>query len=153
MRLTDARKIHYDSGPNLIPLVDVVMVILVFLMMAGSFAGAEHFLVSRLPAIPGGPGDLSSKDPFATTLEVRLDSKLNHDEFIATAGQVQTRDADSLRVQLARMNAQWTANGTAPDRVQVVINPNHFAKYQTVMLVYQACLEAGFTRIGFHAAH
>ena len=31
------------------PLVDVVMVILIFLMLAGSFAGAEHYLVSNVP--------------------------------------------------------------------------------------------------------
>ena len=37
MRIQGARKVHYDSGPNMTPLVDVVMVILIFLMLAGSF--------------------------------------------------------------------------------------------------------------------
>ena len=37
MKLQGAKQVHYDSGPNMTPLVDVVMVILIFLMLAGSF--------------------------------------------------------------------------------------------------------------------
>ena len=43
------RQIHYESGPNMTPLVDVVMVILIFLMLAGSFGTNEHFLSNALP--------------------------------------------------------------------------------------------------------
>jgi hypothetical protein len=57
MKLTTSKKIHYDSGPNMTPMVDVVMVILVFLMLAGSFAGAEHYLVSNLPYTKSGGGN------------------------------------------------------------------------------------------------
>jgi biopolymer transport protein ExbD len=154
MKLAGAQKVHYDSGPNLIPLVDVVLVILIFLMMAGSFGGAEHYLVSTLPITPNGAGKVTSGGfEQNTTLEIRVDSMMNHDEFIATAGRVQTRDANSLRVQLTRMKDQFVSNGTPVERVQVVINPNYFCKYQTVVLVYQSCLEAGFTKVGFHAAH
>ena len=56
MRIRGAKQVHYDSGPNMTPLVDVVMVILIFLMLAGSFAGAEHFLVSNVPYTPKGAG-------------------------------------------------------------------------------------------------
>ena len=47
MRLKGAKQVHYDSGPNMTPLVDVVMVILIFLMLAGSFGGETTFLVSK----------------------------------------------------------------------------------------------------------
>src|ERR1700722_4139314 len=47
MRIKGAKKVHYDSGPNMTPLVDVVMVILIFLMLAGSFAGATQYLMSK----------------------------------------------------------------------------------------------------------
>ena len=56
MRLKGAKQVHYDSGPNMTPLVDVVMVILIFLMLAGSFVGQEHFLVSNLPFSEKGTG-------------------------------------------------------------------------------------------------
>src|SRR5579862_6478490 len=56
MKLSVSRKVHYESGPNMTPLVDVVMVILIFLMMAGSFTGAEHYLVSDVPVQAKGIG-------------------------------------------------------------------------------------------------
>ena len=39
MKMKGAKQVHYESGPNMIPLVDVVMVILIFLMLAGTFGG------------------------------------------------------------------------------------------------------------------
>ena len=56
MRIGGAKKVHYDSGPNMTPLVDVVMVILIFLMLAGSFGGVEHYLTSNLPVKQNGGG-------------------------------------------------------------------------------------------------
>ena len=152
MKTDVAQRVHYDTGPNLLPLVDVVMVILLFLMMAGAFAGMEHNLAAALPSGPGASDQAVIKKD-NVMLEVRVDARRGADDFLATAGRIQVRDADSLRVQLTRMRAQFVAGGTPAQRVQVVINPNHFAKYQTVISVYQACLEAGFTEIGFHAAH
>ena len=37
MKLGTSQKIHYDSGPNMTPLVDVVMVILIFMMLVSQF--------------------------------------------------------------------------------------------------------------------
>src|SRR5271154_4310867 len=47
MKISGAKKVRYDSGPNMTPLVDVVMVILIFLMLTGSFGTAEHYLESK----------------------------------------------------------------------------------------------------------
>src|ERR1700732_1566135 len=47
MKMKGAKQVHYDSGPNMTPLVDVVMVILIFLMLAGSFAGASRYIISK----------------------------------------------------------------------------------------------------------
>src|SRR5687767_1491415 len=60
MKLQGAKKVHYDSGPNMTPLVDVVMVILIFLMLAGSFGANEHYLTSNLPISESGA---SASDP------------------------------------------------------------------------------------------
>src|SRR5450432_738215 len=56
MKIQGAKRIHYNSGPNLTPLVDVVMVILIFLMLAGNFGVAEHYLVSNVPIEAKGSG-------------------------------------------------------------------------------------------------
>src|SRR5581483_12400090 len=57
MKVQGAKKVHYDSGPNMTPLVDVVMVILIFLMLAGSFGSDEHYMVSKTPIHMKGGGD------------------------------------------------------------------------------------------------
>src|SRR3954471_23127207 len=49
MKVSGAKQVHYESGPNMTPLVDVVMVILIFLMLAGSFGTSEHFMASKTP--------------------------------------------------------------------------------------------------------
>ena len=51
MKMKAAKKVSYDSGPNMTPLVDVVMVILIFLMMVGNFGALEHYLLSNVPLI------------------------------------------------------------------------------------------------------
>ena len=53
MKMAAAKQAHYESGPNMTPLVDVVMVLLIFLMMVGDFASGEHFLAGRTPGACG----------------------------------------------------------------------------------------------------
>ena len=62
MKLNTGKKVHYDSGPNMTPLVDVVMVILIFLMLAGTFGANEHFLTSNLPLSERGVGQVERTD-------------------------------------------------------------------------------------------
>ena len=58
MKIKGAKAVHYDSGPNMTPLVDVVMVILIFLMLTGSFGAAAHFLPSSMPISMKGKGQI-----------------------------------------------------------------------------------------------
>ena len=100
MKIKGAKKVHYDSGPNMTPLVDVVMVILIFLMLAGSFAGAEHYLVSNVPFSKQGAGGGTpppggfrrmSRWRFASTARRRIGS--SH----ARVGQVDAADCRAQR--------------------------------------------------------
>jgi glutamyl/glutaminyl-tRNA synthetase len=76
MRFGVNKRVHYDSGPNMTPMVDVVMVLLVFLMLAGSFAGSEHYLVSNQVFNPRGGGGQAPPPGFVPDqpLEVKIDS-------------------------------------------------------------------------------
>ena len=93
MKIRVSQKVHYDSGPNMTPLVDVVMVILIFLMLCGSFVGSEHFLVSNLPISQSGVGSVPPPPGFIPDepIEIRVDSR--GAGFIATAGKIQTDNA------------------------------------------------------------
>src|SRR5438045_2713725 len=124
MKIQGAKKVHYDSGPNMTPLVDVVMVILIFLMLAGSLGGAEHYLVSNLPVTPKGAGGTPPPKGFVPDepLDIRVDSP-SPDRFIARAGQIQVGDSESLKSQLTKMRTQLNGAGTTTDKIQVVISP------------------------------
>src|SRR6187431_149579 len=74
MKVEGAKQVHYDSGPNMTPLVDVVMVILIFLMLAGSFGTTEHFLASKTPIhAKGGGGEPDPNFVPPTMLDVQVD--------------------------------------------------------------------------------
>src|SRR5947209_4889150 len=116
MKISGAKKVHYDSGPNMTPLVDVVMVILIFLMLCGSFGGVEHFLATSLPAIGGGSGNV---EPFETT---RLDIRVDHDPSNANAwnarfGDARTGSPARLKEALAVKFNTFKANGMTADQL------------------------------------
>src|SRR5688572_24196286 len=73
MKMKGAKAVHYDSGPNMTPLVDVVMVILIFLMLAGSFGAASHFLPNNMPITQkgkGGVNNVPTTDPPKLTIKM-----------------------------------------------------------------------------------
>ncbi len=156
MRLRGAKQVHYDSGPNMTPLVDVVMVILIFLMLAGSFVGAEHFLVSNLPFSESGAGAAAPPAGFIPDepLDIRVDPRPTGDGFIATAGQIRVdNNPDALTSQLLRMRKQLNAAGKTTDTIQVKINPGKNVKYKHLIAVYEAALRADFEKVAFATSH
>jgi biopolymer transport protein ExbD len=154
MRIKGAKKVHYDSGPNMTPLVDVVMVILIFLMLAGSFGGAEHYLVSSTPVTKTGGGGNSSVVPDDTQYTITVDSPRDFsDRFIARAGDLKTDDMKVLAAALDRKRQEFEAAGTKVDKVQVIVAPGRNVKYKFLIDVYQAALTAKFTKVSFQQAH
>ncbi len=154
MKLRAGSKVHYDAGPNMTPLVDIVMVILIFLMLTGTFAVGEHFLTSNLPlSRKGGGGEASPNVPLDEPLEIRVDST-SAEEWIAQAGGFQVRNSQAmLRGQLTKMREALNANNTPTDKIQVVINPGRNTKYKHLIEVYEAALDAKYTKVAFSTAH
>ena len=154
MKLKGAKQVHYDSGPNMTPLVDVVMVILIFLMMAGSFTKGGWFLQSTVPIKTAGgakavvpPGHIPDEP-----LEVRIDNAA--DGFRVLAGDIRSSgDREQLRAALAQKLAAFQATGTTKDKVQVILMPGRNVRYENIIAVYEAALRAGFTKVGFATAH
>ena len=155
MRIQGAKQIHYDSGPNMTPLVDIVMVILIFLMLTGTFAVQEHYLVSNLPLRRTGAGNVATPPggfPEYELLEIRVDQNATRDGFIARVGQIQTGDPRVLGAGLKRLRDQYTRVDPELNKVQVIISPGRAVKYDQIVEVYQAALDASFKKIGFATA-
>jgi|SRR6185437_8412959 len=152
MKLRGAKKVHYDSGPNMTPLVDVVMVILIFLMLAGSFGGASSFLMNKQAIRAKGlnhkqlkPGELP--DP---QIDIYVDNLRDGSGFIAhmSGSEGVTRPEDLTKI-LAAKRAELLANGNAPDKLQVILHPRVDSKWEYLIAVYQATNEAKFEKVAF----
>jgi biopolymer transport protein ExbD len=148
MKLRSNKQVHYDSGPNTTPLVDIVMVILIFFMLAGSFGMQEHFLVSTVPASVKGIVAAAPPPNWIppTELEIRVEAEGGH--FVATVGNRQITDKDVLEATLKQMYAQFPD----PQSVQVRIDPGRDVDYKSVIEVYDAAVGAQFAKIGFNTA-
>ncbi len=166
MRLKGAKQVHYDSGPNMTPLVDVVMVILIFLMLAGSFGGAEHYLVSGVPVTQTGAGGNSDKKDFDEPVEIRVDSPVP-DRFIARVGDQNISDQDTLNAKMMQLRQKLEAAGTKRERAQIVISPGRNVKFKHLIAVFEAAIRpdkdadgnkladegAAFTKVSFATSH
>lgn len=154
MRIKGAKQVHYESGPNMTPLVDVVMVILIFLMLVGQFGGLEHYLMSNLPYSEQGLG--GAKPPSGAVpdepLDIRVDSP-TPDQWVAQVGKIRTSDIDQLTLQLRQMREALNGAGTPTDKIQVVISPGRQVKYDFLIGVYQAAMDAEFEKIAFAKSH
>src|SRR4051794_25813632 len=124
MKVSGAKKVHYDSGPNMTPLVDVVMVILIFLMLAGSFGTAEHFMVSKTPI--HAQGATAEAPPPGWKPPVQIDVRVNDigdfslSSVTNPSGRpVWMRDPEELRTRLEGMARQFESL----DNVEVVLRP------------------------------
>ena len=155
MKISGAKKVHYDSGPNMTPLVDVVMVILIFLMLCGSFGGIEHYLASSLPVKQSGGGHTDEKK--SAFDDIQVDIRVDHDPANANAwkarfGDVVTGSPEKLEQALASKFATYKANGQGPEKLQVIINPNRLVKWKSLISVYEAANDAGYAKIAFSQA-
>src|SRR5438477_1413055 len=162
MKMRAAQKVHYDAGPNMTPLVDVVMVILIFLMLTGTFAVGEHFLQSNLPLTRKGSGlSAPSNVPPDEPLEIRLVSfsrpgpdGLTVDMWQAhVGGKVVNNNPEQLAAELTKLREQLNGAGTSTDKIQVQISPGERTKYRHLVEVYEAALDAKFQKVGFTTAH
>jgi len=152
MKSNRAKQVHFESGPNMTPLVDVVMVILIFLMLAGSFGGASNFLVSKQP-VKGGNGyhrPLEKGQVPDTPIEVRVDYSRDGLGFIASGpGLAPTTSADEIRTWLTWQRLRFNAVGTKAENLLVRISPGGSVNYQSLLNVYQAALQADYEKVAF----
>jgi biopolymer transport protein ExbD len=151
MKAYVSKRAHYDSGPNMTPLVDIVMVILIFLMLAGSFGAAAHFLPGAIPQRTGGPV-VNGNPELRTDLDLYVTS-VTDDTFRARLGSGETfSDIASLTAALEARRAAHEAQGTPARRVQVLIEPRASTRFHHVTAVYEAAMQAKWPNIGFRAA-
>jgi biopolymer transport protein ExbD len=134
------------AGPNMTPLVDVVMVILIFLMLAGSFGIDEVVIVGKPVAVAD---DLPTRNPMVIKLPTRLDIHIHRSAGgfdVMQFGGETVADGEALAARLKARHAEYAANGTADD-VEIIIRPAAETAWAPVMATYDAALRAKFRKV------
>lgn len=139
-----ARSRHEERfGPNMTPMIDVVLVILIFFMAGSTFLGQEWFIKSEL--LRRGSA-AAQKDPLELP-PTQLNFKVGRD----ASGRVRVAGMGDTPLDLetfARSIAGFTKD-TDLSQIAVIIEPvDDSVTYDDVVRVHEACLAAGIERIG-----
>ena len=125
---------HRDEPEiNLIPMIDVLLVILIFLMVTTTYAKFSELQIN----LPQAAGEPSKEKP--TQINVAVDA----------AGNYQINDVTVNFANVASLSdalKKAAGGGTAP---VIVINADAKANYQSVINVMEAAREAGLVRVTF----
>ena len=118
---------------NLIPLIDVLLVILIFLMVTTTYARFSELQIN----LPEAKGDSAREEP--KRLDIGVDAQGGYSLNNTRLSQTAVQDLSA---------ALKAAAANAPDPV-VIINADARATHQSVIRVMDAARRAGLTRVTF----
>ena len=148
MRRRDALhsySLHF--GPNMTPMVDVVMVILIFFMSFAAFLGNEWFLRGAIP-FDAGRGASASKpnDPLAVP-ETKLDVVLDVDpqgKTVVTFLSFQRVSMEQFKQRIAEF-----PRSDATRNIVVMLRPTGRVPYADTVDAHAACDKVGIYKVGY----
>lgn len=118
---------------NLIPMIDVLLVILIFLMVTTTFSQIAELQIN----LPSADAEKQSQKPNEITVAVDASGR-----YVVNRAPLANPDVESLS------NALRRAAGDHADPV-IVINADAQASHQSVINVMEASRLAGYSRISF----
>ncbi|MBC7573286.1 MAG: biopolymer transporter ExbD [Herminiimonas sp.] len=128
-----------DPEINLIPFIDVLLVILIFLMVTTTYSKFTALQVT----LPTADAEKALQQPFE--INVAVDPQGN---YAVNNARVATREAGGLAEELKTAAQAKTADQKDP---VVIINADATAAHQSVINVLEAARLAGFDRVTFAA--
>ena len=152
------RKRHIiHVGPNMTPMVDIAMCILIFFMLGSSFLAPELFLQNNTRAVDkAGLGNEATDQKLpavrmnivlrrqgAATWVSAFDSKLLKMNAVDDADQSDNQQIAAYFEQKKK---------TLSDDVQIIIIPDKQVPYQDVITIYDDCTKAKFKEVAFAPA-
>ena len=126
-------KTHDDEPPalNLIPMIDILFNVIIFLLVTSTFASLERDIPLRVPEVVD-KGALTEA-PQRRVVNVFRDGRITLDEAPVTL--------DELVSRLARMRQQYADLG-------VLVRGDAHGEFQPVASVLNACKQAGIQELG-----
>ncbi|MDX2017102.1 MAG: biopolymer transporter ExbD [Planctomycetota bacterium] len=144
-------ELHY--GPNMTPMVDVVMVILIFFMASAAIMGPEWFIRTALPAPTPPQAAAINPPPDTPGLRLRVELTREGTQTRATLVRADAAATEAQRapravglVDLSRTIQELV--GAAPAEAVVLIKAGPEVPYADVVAAHEACQRLGVTRVG-----
>lgn len=122
---------------NLIPFIDVLLVVLIFLMISTTFTRFQELAIT-LPTANGSESQAEVK---------QIHIAVSRDGRFAVNGKV--ADRAQLSALLSQMSNQGASSKEAPSAVQVNIDADARAPHQAVMSALEAARDANLSNIVF----
>lgn len=143
LRRRDARTLHEaHSGPSMTPMVDVVLVILIFFMASAAFLASDKLLPVLIP-----PPGSTVPDPFALPSPVlRVDLRREGARTILSGGGL-TPPGATAPVEDAPLLAAALASRVSAGATRVSLSAPDDVPYADVVLVRDALARAGFDEV------
>lgn len=126
-------KRHEELEVNLVPLIDVLLVIIIFLVVSATFSRISELQIN----LPTAEANAQQDKPLVITVG------------IDTSGRYVVNDADVSEPTVEAISrALRDAAGTSKEPT-IVINADANATHQSVVNVMEAARQAGYTHITF----
>lgn len=126
-------KAHEELEMNLVPLIDVLLVIIIFLIVSATFARTSELQINLPTAEANSPVD----KPLVVTVEVDASGR-----YMVNGNEVAGGDVGQIASALTK------AAGSGKDPT-IVINADAKATHQSVVNVMEASRQANYTHITF----
>lgn len=132
-------RVREDPEINLIPFIDVLLVILIFLMVTTTYSKFSALQIT----LPSADADKAQQQPFE--INVAIDAQGN---YAVNNVRSATRDAGELAGELRSAGQGLPPGQKTP---VVIINADASTTHQSVINVLEAARLAGFDRVTFAA--
>lgn len=141
-----SRRAMLPHGPNMTPMVDVVLVILIFFMAAMGLASRETYLRTGLPRPEAGSAPAAASAPAPSGVippsrAVLRVSREGRQTLVSGLGMERVGLPD-----VSRRLLEYQAAGASAGLI-VVVAPMGDVPYQDVVLVHDACARAGIENV------
>jgi biopolymer transport protein ExbD len=128
-----------DPEINLIPFIDVLLVILIFLMVTTTYSKFTALQIT----LPTADAERAMEQPFEINVAVDAEGR-----YAINNAKVSAREASALADELKNAAA---GKGDARNEPVIIINADATATHQSVINVLEAARLAGFDKITFAA--
>ena len=124
---------HQVLEMNLVPLIDVLLVIIIFLVVSATFSRVSELQIN----LPTAEANTQQKNPLTVTVDVDAGGR-----YIVNGVDVTERSVGAISQALQKA----VGNGKEPT---IVINADAQSTHQSVVNVMEASRQAGYTHITF----